>query len=296
MYKRENVVYALDPKAKIDYSKLARQADDQIGGIAKRIKLRGTDQSLTMDDLWIEMGWFKRNNKDGSVRLTSARWNEDEQARITAVRYLINHVIRKDPRDITYRDFVGNRLSGLIDKYYSSSPHSAVIEAFPESDIKPWVMAGTPITFYKERENRAAAVNWLIKELGKDPRDITRKDFDDSCLNGLLAHHYNGSPYSAIAEAFPELHIKPWEMEKTPSGIFNEKENRVNAVKWLVERLRKDPRELTYRDFKNNRLVGLVDDYYGSSPYNAVFEAYPEQNIKSWEMTHHMHFKQKKIA
>ncbi len=49
--------------------------------------------------------------------------------------------------------------------------------------------------------------------------------------------------------------------------------DRVTVVKMLVEKLKKDPRDLTQEDFNKNRLRGLLSNYYNNSPYEAVKEA-----------------------
>jgi predicted FMN-binding regulatory protein PaiB len=200
----------------------------------------------------------------------SANW-KDRIDRITIVRNFVR-IIGKDPRDLKKEDFHYNRLGGLLHNYYNNSPYEAVKEAFPERNSKPWEMAQTPHGFYEEKENRIAAVKWLVEKLKKDPRDLTQCDFSSNRLVGLLTDHYNNSPYEAVKEAYPELNIKPWEMIQTPHGFYEKKENRIAAVKWLVDKLNKDPRDLTQKDFHKNRLRGVLP-YYNDSPYEAVKEA-----------------------
>jgi len=179
--------------------------------------------------------------------------------------------LKKDPRDLTVEDFNKNRLQGLIHHHYGGSPYAAVNEAYPELNIKPWEMAITPMKFFHDKENRIAAVKWLVEKLKKDPRDLTVEDFNKNRLRGVLPY-YGNSPYAAVNEAYPELNIKPWEMIQTPRGFYEKKENRIAAVKWLVEKLNKDPRDLTVEDFNKNRLRGVLP-YYDDSPYEAVKEA-----------------------
>jgi hypothetical protein len=176
----------------------------------------------------------------------------------------------KDPRDITQDDFISNRVYGAM-KQHGDSPYSAISEAFPELEINPWEMLQTPHGFYKKKENRVAAVRWLVEKLGKDPRDITADDFQSNRLWGLFDEYYRSSPYEAISEAFPD--IKPWEMVVTPRSIFEEREKRIAAVRWLIEKLGKDARDITQGDFYSNRLVGLLSTQYSNSPYEALLEA-----------------------
>jgi len=218
--------------------------------------------------------------KPWEMASTPRKFYEKGENRVAAVKWLIEK-LKKDPRDLTQEDFMRNRFGGLCGEYYNNSLYEAVKEAFPEKNIMPWEMKRTITGFYEKKENRVAAVKWLIEKLKKDPRDLTQEDFKDNGLTGLLTH-YTGSPYKAIKEAFPD--IKFWEMIITPKGFYEKKENRVAAVKWLIEKLKKDPRDLTQEDFKDNGLTGLLNHYYNGSPYEAVKEAFPEMDIKPWEM------------
>ena len=61
-------------------------------------------------------------------------------------------------------------------------------------------------------------------------------------------------------------------MLKTPQGFYNSKENRILATKWLVDRLGKEPRDITQEDFHANRLRGLMGSS-NYSPFEALYEA-----------------------
>ena len=231
----------------------------------------------TMDDFWIEQGWF-RSTRYG-IRLTRAKWQDDPETMNRAVKFLIEEVLKIDPRNLRVEHFHDNRLRGLIGNYHNNSPFSAISEVYPE--INAWEMIVTPYHYFNERSNRIAATKWLVEQkLKKDPRDMIAADFTNNRLWELLAQH-NNSPHAVISEAYSE--IRPWEMPITPYNYFNEKPNRVVAVRWLVEeKLKKDPRDVCGEDFRANRLPGLLSHNFRNSPYLAISEAYPE--IKSFEM------------
>jgi hypothetical protein len=67
----------------------------------------------TMADFWVQQGWYKTRG-DGTVRLTRANWVDSFGARSEAVRFLVEKVLKKDPRDMTADDFDSNRLCGLL--------------------------------------------------------------------------------------------------------------------------------------------------------------------------------------
>jgi len=268
-----------------------RDKKNRIAAIKKLVEILGEDlrdiskEKLEENGLWGVLYYYKNspyklltelfpeeNIKPWEMAMTPMGFYEDKNNRVAAIRWFVEK-LGKDPRDITADDFNKNKLGGLFVKYYHSSPYDAVKEAFPEMGIKPWEMIKTSMGFYNSKENRVAATKWLVEKLKKDPRDLTYDDFKNNGLIGLLHHHYDNSPYEAVKEAFPEMGIKPWEMKITPQGFYQKKENRTAAVKWLAEKLKKDPRDITKEDFYSNRLGGLLVGYYSGSPYEAVKEA-----------------------
>jgi hypothetical protein len=150
-----------------------------------------------------------------------------------------------------------------------------------------------PTTIYRNPENRAAATRWLAWRMagkGKTPKEITSDDFEDNGLSGLLATHYNYSPHLALVEAgyayseeealehaltmrFDAEKIYPWEMSKSPMGLYEKRENRVAAIRWLAWKMKdKEPRDIIAGDFDSNGLRGLMP-YYHDSPFEALLDA-----------------------
>jgi hypothetical protein len=64
----------------------------------------------------------------------------------------------------------------------------------------------------------------------------------------------------------------PWLEGNVPNGYWKIKENRINAVKWLIEILNKPLKEISRNDFIAHKLWGLLS-YYKSSTYKALQEA-----------------------
>lgn len=150
-------------------------------------------------------------------------------------------------------DFFNNHGAGLVEK---SIPGN-----------------GLYIGYWSDEFRRMRWTRALAAYLGKDPRDLCKSDFLENGLAGLLSRC--GSVYAAVSEAFPKLEIKEWEMHITPPGFYNGQANRSRATRWLVDRLKKDPRSLLVDDFRNNGLAGLIH-FHGHSAWRAVAEAYPE--------------------
>ncbi|MCP4648296.1 MAG: hypothetical protein GY852_11305 [bacterium] len=257
----------------------------------------------TMDDFWIAQGWYKQDRI--GIKLTLAKWKGDPWVRTEAVKFLVEKVLKKDPRDITQNDFTSNRLGGLINHQYKGSPYKALVEAgyahteqealnhaqtgnFQSDKIYSWEMAVTPRFYFESKDNRVAATKWLMWKIKKQPTEIMQDDFHSNRLGGHL-NEYGASSYLALVEAgyaysieemlehakagnFQSKRIYPWEMACSPEGFFNSKENRVAATKWLLWKIGKPPESITRDPFYTNSLVGLMG-HYNSSPYLAFVEA-----------------------
>ena len=235
----------------------------------------------SMEDFWFAQGWYKEDARTGALRLTRANWLDNPELQIQAIVTLVG-IIQKDPRDMGVDDFKANRLGGLMVSYFNDSPFEAISQAFPKLEIKPWEMITTSRGFFDSKENRVAAVEWLVEKTGKDPKSLIVADFVSNRLTGLI-EIYGGRPFLAVSETFPELNLRPWEMTNSPIGSFSSVENRVAATKWLVDLLQIDPRDIRTLDFDEKGLWGLLDHHNGS-PYAAISEAFPELDIKPWEM------------
>ncbi len=66
------------------------------------------------------------------------------------------------------------------------------------------------------------------------------------------------------------LKKNPWIKES-----YNKKENRMEAIKWLIEKTKKKPNEITIKDFNEYGLYSLIH-HYNSSTFLAVHEAFPK--------------------
>lgn len=207
--------------------------------------------------------------------VTPAHYFDDATNRINATRDLLEEKLRIKPRDANWDHFVNNRLRALM-TYYNNSPYAAVSEAYPELNIKPWEMKHTPNHTYESKDTRVEAIRWLVEKTVKDPRKLKRSHFKKHRLDGMLYHYYNSSPYQAVQDAYPELNIRPWEMNKVQPGFFNNTDNVIEAIWWVVDRIGKAPTEITRDEMaarmKESGLGGLYDRY-GKSHYRLLLTA-----------------------
>ncbi|MEW5996494.1 MAG: hypothetical protein AB1657_02775 [Candidatus Micrarchaeota archaeon] len=220
--------------------------------------------------------------KKGYLEIPKDKWGS-ETVRRAAVKALIAFS-GNDARKIMRHDFNDNGLRAVL-RYYGDSPHKALVDA--GFDVKPWEMSITPRGFFGKRENRIEAIKWLVGKLRKKPEEVITDDFGENGLNSLI-HYYGGSPYKAMRDAGFELNA--WDMTRVPRRFYQNVKNRREAVRWLVGKLGKEPKDMTRDDFVGNGLGWLVR-YYRGSPYEALLDAglvteADEEYMRSTQHTH----------
>jgi len=149
------------------------------------------------------------------LRLGNQSW-DNVDIQLAATRWLISKIIKKSPKEISADDFEDYGLTGLLARC-EGSPFSALaaagyaytlektlvhskIKQFGNDKFYFWEMPRSPF-IYADMELRIAAIRWLAWISPKSPTELTRNDFDDNCLSGLLNNYYNGSPFNALFEA-----------------------------------------------------------------------------------------------
>ncbi|GEM_PF-6782503 len=282
--------------------------DNGLGGLLRRY---GSIYAA-VSDAFPELGL-----NEWEMKTTLKNFFDDETNRVRATHWLAKKV-KKDPRSLLCNDFKNNGLSGLIERY-GNSTWKAVAEAYPF-----WVKSKEDMFLhsnrvYTTREMRRALLrtvlyknpkdytpieravaekhrlhmeemildDWIIwKQISNqiiDPRDLTGEYLAAKGLTGLF-RYYNESTYKMLRDLLPSEHIRPWELLKTPMGIFENPETRREATRWLCEvKLKRDPREVTGQDFLNNRLSGLLK-HYSFTHFLALKDAYPGMDLKPWKM------------
>ena len=154
--------------------------------------------------------------------------------------------------------------------------------------------SGTWIYFDVVDYNAAAIVTksmiedvlkWSEEELLKK---LSAKTFKDNKLIGMLDQVFDGSPYAAINNAYPDKY-KPWQFAKVPLSYWT-KETAAEATRWFIEEKLKWSEEdvvkkLSRKTFKDNKLGGMLDSVLNSSPYAAIDNAYPGK-YKPWQFEH----------
>lgn len=110
--------------------------------------------------------------------------------------------------------------------------------------------------------------------------ELCEKTFRSHKLSGMLEYVFGRSPYKALDNAYPGKFL-PWELDKcTPKNLWGEEENREKAIRWLLEKVKKDKfEELTNVDFLNNHLSGLMDYLHKQKVFNKVDVSKVEEGL-----------------
>ncbi|MEW5936215.1 MAG: hypothetical protein AB1665_00120 [Candidatus Thermoplasmatota archaeon] len=235
--------------------------------------------------------------------MPTSSWQSKEH-RVAATRWLVEKIGKK-PLEINQRDFMSHGLGRLLKAYsrercasyergdlftdepgyllkYPTRVTRALVEA--GFDIKIEDLAGARrwkgggiSRYWKERERRIAVIRKVVDELG-DPRKVSRRHFIERGVTGLLK--YYASLEEALKDAGYPLH--PWERSRVPNRYWLARENRIKAVRWLVEKIGGNPRKIMRRDFREAGIEGLL------SPAGGVLGAVKEAgyDLKPWEYEH----------
>jgi len=202
-------------------------------------------------------------------RKVPAGFWKKQKNRVAATMWL---VARKDgkPRTVGYWDFVDAGLRGIM------TITGGALESLNEAGyrIMPWMGVATPKWTWKLKENRVGAIKWLIVKTMKDPSNLSMKDFKSHGLKSLATGY---GIHRLLTEAGYDL--TPWECNRASPNTWNKKENRIAAVKWVLAKTRKEPAQLTRKDFLSRNLGSLVR---GQGLYGLVTEAGYE--LRPWDM------------
>ena len=223
-------------------------------------------------------------------------WQQPEakQNASKCTRYLIEEILKYDEKKIKEKNsksiFSKNKLAGMLATCFNYSPYEVIDNAYPNK-YKEWEFKAVPQGCWDNKENGIKATKWLIEEKLKLSdeelkKQLSQKLFKDNGLVGMLQRCFNHSPYEAINAAYPNKY-KEWEFKMTPIGYWDNKENGIKAIKWLIEeKLKLSDKELkeqlSVNLFKDNGLGGMLQHCFNYSPYKAINTTYPNK-YKEWE-------------
>ena len=227
-------------------------------------------------------------------------WQQPEAVdnAIKCTKYLIEDILKLSDKELkeqlSQNLFKENGLRGMLQYCFNNSPYEAINITYPEHNYKPWEFNQVPRGYWDNIENGINATKWLIKtklKLSEDElkEQLSQKLFYENGLCGMLSNCFNNSPYEAISTAYPEKNYKPWEFNIVPKGYWDDINNGIKAMKWLIEtKLKLSEKEIKERLsanlFKENGLGGMLQYCFNNSPYEAINITYPEKNYNPWEL------------
>ncbi len=272
------------------YRKLAKEMVEQIMGKPKERPKRKMPQLKIIKPNSKRKP--RRNLKPGPVIYTSKDLDfSKEEIRRKETRKLIRRLAkekgistREMATHVSFDNFRKNGL-GLVMSYHDNSPYKAVSEAYPNWGIMPWDMRYGVRHLWKSRENRAAAMNFVLDKYGLSPYEVMWQHFRAA---GLLKLVNTCSLYSLLVDAgyafskkevsmhskkgiFSDELLYPWQLANAPIKFYQDANNCISATRWLVWKLGKNPQDIGVKDFQENGLRGLLPYYSdGKGGYRAA--------------------------
>jgi hypothetical protein len=226
--------------------------------------------------------------------------DEGKKIALQLLKYLIETRLNLNRDQILSnisKEFIlSNKLWTPCKLYFGKSAVKYLMDLYPNKYIAfELTNSRIPQSYWCDRENRVQAIRWLFEEKLQWSLDEIKEYFNRSLLKnyGLatLMSYYHSS-FDVINEIHPN-EIHPWElkMSAVSPSYWDEKKNRILAIKWLIkERLKFTHEEvvnfLTLENFYDNRLSTLICNCYNKSITNAVTEAF-EDEFMPWEFGYH---------
>ncbi|MDT0160308.1 hypothetical protein [Bacillus sp. AG4(2022)] len=177
-----------------------------------------------------------------------------------------------------YRTGITKKGSTCIDE---SLKHLSIEEAYENFRVnntlpyQSFILDNHMYIFYYMIEKENVDTNTL--------NTIDRKWFQDRRLYSSLLRLYNGSIFKFIDAAYPNK-FNAWDFITVGRKYWKVRENRVEAIKWLIDQILDDgtlesiddiPKIVTLTLF-NDRSIGMLLNYYDSL-HDAIEEIYPNK-------------------
>jgi hypothetical protein len=250
----------------------------------------------------------KERQQETLIKLKDYALKERSRKSISGVVWYLVYILdieKKDiPKKLSFDTFRNFGLQYYLWIFFNNSPYRAVNYAYPNQFL-PYQMSRVPNGYWGSGKKlgwgRYRAINALKKNLENTgyplelyPKIVTYQFLVEVGLTVPLNKFFGWSLYSYLNAVFPQRY-KPWEMNFSPRGFFNEKENIVLAVKWMVEEKMKIPmEELTVYDVwergLGKKITKEIFSFYGlrevlaqynNSPGKILIDVYPEKFL-SW--------------
>lgn len=230
--------------------------------------------------------WMFRQTKRGL-------WDDQDRV-LEYLRWLGDELGFQDYEDwyrVTVTNFRDNYGATLVLNKYGGHLHRVVTENFPEYDWKLWLFNRTPGRMFDDWQFRKDAIEWMASEIGiEGPEDwyqVSRKEFKENRLWGMLSHQYSSSVFNLVSDIYPEIDWKPWLFDKAPNAFWNDEGHWHEYLDWFEERMQiTNPAEwymVKNEDFARLNGNSLLYEKFSGSPQQVALYRYPDFPWKRWE-------------
>lgn len=222
------------------------------------------------------------------------------------IKYLIEVKYNMTDEQITRlnRDWIQeHKLYGLSILSFQGSIYKIIDEVYPNR-FKPWDFV-TVGNYWHDEQNVKKTLLWFVDQLIIDnviscideiPEKVNGTTFKEYGIGGLLNTKF-GHAFNAFEYLYPNRFFE-WEYNPIPTGFMTEKENRIKAMKQLIEqRLRMTIEEipliLSFEYFRHikrySKFTHVINDYYNFDLYSYIDKCYPN-TFKREDLPYQNHY------
>jgi len=142
------------------------------------------------------------------------------------------------------------------------------------------LLKGISSEFWEDKRNLRRALTLVHIATGKPYGRLQTADFIDRSLTGVV-NTYDGVYGAALEAGLAD--IRPWELHSVRPTFWSRPGFRLDALRWTVERMRKEGKPLSQFLAENRNLSSLFYGYY-KSDFNRMRGDAEEAGIKDSEL------------
>ena len=170
---------------------------------------------------------------------------EAKDVAIKLLKYLIDERLKFNKKDVkrkVSKMFLTKYKLHTASKLFGRSAIKYVMNCYPE-EYEPWQFKHdkVPQSYWTQDKNRVSALKYVFEVELKWSIENVKERLSLSILeeNGLGTLHNYYPSLCKIFKAVYQIDISPWELKNSevPNGTWEDKSNRIRAVKWLVKKL-----------------------------------------------------------
>ena len=201
---------------------------------------------------------------------------------------LFEYILKWNKEDIKKNYFKSTlekfKLGGMLQIIHNNSPFLFLDRVYPQK-FNEWDLSNVPQSYYKDINNRKKIIDFLLSKIDYKINLFSVDLFRKYGVESLLNNYYNSCLFKVLEDVYPDKY-KPWELSSVPNYWWDVKDNRKDAVLWMLNELNwsdsKIKSDLCQDTFKDFGLSGLLMEKYNGVPFKSIDELYPNK-FKAWE-------------